>query len=202
VLIQPGSDSEKRRVYIASPHGFTEAGRRYLVTIKDVLVGAGLHPHDPWDMRGNPIPAARSRDWSLNKLAELARANAEVGYYNEVLIRFSQGLLAVLDGSDVDSGTSAEIGFASALGKPVVGLREDTRVTGDDEGAIVNLQVERFIYSSGGTIAESLEDAAALLRAILDSPGTRPPDDWKAAVAAAPPPDGLPDAPTLLRRGQ
>lgn len=43
-------------------------------------------------------------------------------------------VLAVLDGTDADSGTAFECGYAFALGKPVVGLRADFR--GDSEPAV------------------------------------------------------------------
>jgi len=37
------------------------------------------------------------------------------------------------------------IGFAFAKGKPIIGYRGDLRLSGDNDGAIVNLQVEYFI---------------------------------------------------------
>ncbi len=49
-------------------------------------------------------------------------------------------LLAVLDGSDVDSGTAFSIGMAHALGKTVIGIRTDYR-PGADHG--VNLMCSR-----------------------------------------------------------
>jgi nucleoside 2-deoxyribosyltransferase len=76
-------------------------------------------------------------------------------------------VLAVLDGSDVDSGTAAEVGFAAALALPVVGLRTDVRVAGDNEATTVNLQIERFIRASGGEIALSLKQAIDALVEIL-----------------------------------
>ncbi len=75
----------------------------------------------------------------------LAQLDAELGAANEVLIRTADALLAILDGTDVDSGTAAEIGFAAALGRPTVGLRLDTRRTGDNAGVTVNLQVEHWL---------------------------------------------------------
>jgi nucleoside 2-deoxyribosyltransferase len=61
-------------------------------------------------------------------------------------------VFAVLDGTDVDSGTAAEIGYAFAKGKPILGYRGDFRLSADNDGSIVNLQVEYFIRASGGTI--------------------------------------------------
>lgn len=40
-------------------------------------------------------------------------------------------VVAILDGADADSGTSAEIGYAYAIKKPVVGVRTDFRISED-----------------------------------------------------------------------
>ena len=66
----------------------------------------------------------------------------------------------------MDSGTAAEIGYASRA-VPVVGLRTDSRRTGDNEGVTVNLQVEYFIRRSGGSVHHHLEAAVAELSALL-----------------------------------
>jgi nucleoside 2-deoxyribosyltransferase len=72
-------------------------------------------------------------------------------------------IFAVLDGVDVDSGTAAEIGYGFAKGKKIVGYRGDFRLSADNEGSIVNLQVEYFIKASGGTILTRLADVASAL---------------------------------------
>lgn len=66
-------------------------------------------------------------------------------------------VFAVLDGTDVDSGTASEIGYAYALGKRILGYRGDFRLSADNEGSIVNLQVEYFIRASGGEIFNQIE---------------------------------------------
>ena len=75
----------------------------------------------------------------------------------------ARGLVAILDGADVDSGTAAEIGYAFARGKLIVGYRGDSRVSADNEGGVINLQVEYFIRQSGGTIVSRYEDLAPSL---------------------------------------
>lgn len=65
---------------------------------------------------------------------------------------------------DVDSGTVAEIGFAAAIGRRLFGLRTDFRRSGDNDGAIVSLQVEWWIEQSGGVIARSLEELEDAMR--------------------------------------
>jgi nucleoside 2-deoxyribosyltransferase len=55
-------------------------------------------------------------------------------------VRDCDAVLCILDGPDVDSGTCVEMGFAYALGKPIVGIRTDFRSS--EEGG-VNLMVRR-----------------------------------------------------------
>lgn len=88
-----------------------------------------------------------------------------VGEKNASMIQRADAVMAVLDGSDVDSGTAAEVGYAAALGKPVVGYRTDIREAGE-AGAEVNLQVEFFVRVTGGRITSSLDEAVALLAEI------------------------------------
>jgi nucleoside 2-deoxyribosyltransferase len=87
-----------------------------------------------------------------------------MGANNAQQIKRADGVVAVLDGVDVDSGTAAEIGYATALGKWVVGYRGDLRRTGEDETSEVNLQVEYFIYRNGGTIVHNLTNLTAELK--------------------------------------
>ena len=62
---------------------------------------------------------------------------------NIALINKSDMVVAAIDGTDIDSGTAWEIGYAFARGIPVVGLRTDFRTLGL-EGK-VNLMIERSI---------------------------------------------------------
>ena len=110
-------------------------------------------------------------------------ANRETGAHNVQLIDDARAVVAVLDGSDVDSGTAAEIGYAAGKQHPVpiIGLRFDTRPSGDNRGATVNLQVEYFIELSGGIIvkaastepsdvSEALAELITALRAKVPAP--------------------------------
>lgn len=157
-------------VYIASPLGFSAATSGYY---RDVLLPtvrtAGIEPLDPWaDQEAQAeFVAALALPAGEERLAALRAANSRVGKANAEMITRADGMLAVLDGVDVDSGTAAEIGFASAHGKPIVGLRLDSRQTGDNEGAVVNVQVEHFIAAGGGSITCALDAAVALLTRLL-----------------------------------
>src|SRR4051812_4618105 len=113
-------------IYVASPLGFTDAGRMYSETVLLPAVrAAGLEPLDPWDVEPDVLRVfALDRDDPERKRL-LGDTNRLVGRRNAAMIRRATGVLAVLDGDDVDSGTAAEIGYAAALMRPIVGLRTD-----------------------------------------------------------------------------
>jgi nucleoside 2-deoxyribosyltransferase len=131
-----------------------------------------LQPLDPWadPDAGDEIDAALALPVSEARIDALRAINQRLGAANAAHIRRADALLAVLDGVDVDSGTAAEIGFAAALGKPIVGLRLDTRQAGDNEGAVVNLQVEHFIHAGRGRIVRSVAEAIGLLSLLVNAP--------------------------------
>jgi nucleoside 2-deoxyribosyltransferase len=157
--------------YIASPLGFSEATESfYRNVLLPAVRAAGIEPLDPWSDPDAPseFEAAHALPPGERRIQALLTINRRLGAANARMIDLADGLLAVLDGVDVDSGTAAEIGFAAARGKPIVGLRLDIRQTGDNEGAAVNLQVEHFIASSGGGITRTLDAAVALLARLLN----------------------------------
>lgn len=92
------------------------------------------------------------------------KLNHEIGRKNQALIDECDGIFAVLDGTDVDSGTAAEIGYGFARGKAIIGYRGDFRLSADNEGGIVNLQVEYFIRASGGTIITQIDELEVVIR--------------------------------------
>ena len=71
-------------------------------------------------------------------------------------------VVAMLDGSDSDSGTALEVGYAMARGKPIVGVRTDFRKS-QDRG--VNLMLSqactRYIFDMSFS-----EDTGRLARRI------------------------------------
>ena len=158
-------------IYVASPLGFTDAGRAYSdEVLLPAIRAAGFEPLDPWSVEPEILRVfALGRDDPERKQL-LADTNRRVGRQNAEMIRRANGMLAILDGEDVDSGTAAEVGYAAALGCPIVGLRTDLRVTGDNEATLVNLQVEWFIFESGGTLTTALDDALADLVRIASQP--------------------------------
>jgi nucleoside 2-deoxyribosyltransferase len=163
--------SVRVRIYLASPLGFSEAGRHFHTTILVPFVqGLGYEVLDPWTLTDSrKIQAVQGMPYGPAKREAWRKLNLEMGETNRGAIDAARGVLAVLDGTDVDSGTAAEIGYAFARGKLIVGYRGDFRLSADNEGSIVNLQVEYFIRESGGTIVERYEDLASSLRPLRGS---------------------------------
>ncbi|MBV9189525.1 MAG: nucleoside 2-deoxyribosyltransferase, partial [Betaproteobacteria bacterium] len=131
------------------------------------IAKSGVTPINPWA----PNPRIDAQIQAVQAFSDLpsrreawTRLIDDIGGTNAKSIQRADGVVAVLDGVDVDSGTAAELGYAAALGKWIVGYRGDFRRTGDDETATVNLQVEYFIRRSGGVIVRSLAELDHELR--------------------------------------
>lgn len=69
-------------------------------------------------------------------------------------------VVAVLDGPDVDSGTAFEIGYATAKGKPVIGLKTDVRTFARME------EVNNMILQSVRKIVRDFESLLLALKEI------------------------------------
>lgn len=157
-------------VYVAGPYGFSLATKVfYDQVLLRAVAAVGWTPLDPWadddGAIGREFAAAELSDGTA-RVEALAAIDRRLGAANEALIRRADAVLAILDGPDVDSGTAAEIGFAAGLGLPTVGLRLDTRRTGDNDGTLVNLQVQHFIETRGGSVHRTLEGALDALAAL------------------------------------
>jgi nucleoside 2-deoxyribosyltransferase len=157
-------------IYVAGPLGFSEAGRDfYYRTFLLALKSAGLEVIDPWQptdrAKVERVSKMRSGDRKRQAWASL---NMVIGKNNQSAIDRCDGVLAILDGADVDSGTAAEIGYAFGIGKKIIGYRGDFRLSADNEGCTVNLQVEYFIRRSGGTIVPSLAELTGLIENVFN----------------------------------
>lgn len=141
-------------LYIASPLGFSEVGRAFLYSsIIPQIKELGIEVLDPWKLTSEEeIKAITSLPYSKERKEAWKKLNLVMGQRNTQAIQKATGVLAILDGVDVDSGTASEIGYASALGKSILGYRGDFRLSADNEGSTVNLQVEYFIFMHGGKI--------------------------------------------------
>lgn len=158
-------------IYLASPLGFAASTRPFM----DDLVHA-LREHvtvvNPWDDQrfAGEFAQLEHVDSVKDRCARLNEINRELGRANAASIDRVDGVFAVLDGVDVDSGTAAEIGYAFARGKVVNGLRTDFRLAGDNPGSIVNLQVQYFIETSGGAVVTDVDDFITLAHDLAQTP--------------------------------
>jgi nucleoside 2-deoxyribosyltransferase len=76
-------------------------------------------------------------------------------------LRGSDVVVAVLDGVEVDSGVAFEMGFAKALGKPIIGLKTDYRTFSRMEE--VNLMLEVSMRN----ICETIDEVMSTLKSGL-----------------------------------
>jgi nucleoside 2-deoxyribosyltransferase len=158
----------KRAIYMAGPWGFTEPGRVfYAKTLLPRLRQAGYSPLDPW-RAGRQIVGPVLSSPRRNPGRVLAACDA-LGAANEAMLRRAHGVLALLDGCDLDSGTCAEVGFAAGLGLPIVGLRTDLRSAGDFPEIPINLQVLYFVNASGGQLVGTLSEAMSALSKVCQA---------------------------------
>ena len=155
----------RKSVYLASPLGFAHSTNAFMLQLVEA-VGQHVDILNPWDDRRfeDEFATLAREDSFHRRSARLNEINRELARSNVASIERADGLFAVLDGVDVDSGTAAEIGYAFARGKRVYGLRTDFRLAGDNHGAIVNLQVQYFIEASGGRIVTALSDLVECAR--------------------------------------
>jgi len=117
-----------RTVYLAAPL-FSEAERDFNRRLRDEIKQAGFNVFLPQEDSNNIKEEKNRQEIIFNK--------------NMEAIESSDVVVAVIDGTDVDSGTSWEIGYAFAKGKPLLGLRTDFRTLGVE--GTVNLMIERSL---------------------------------------------------------
>ena len=130
------------RVYLAAPL-FSEAERAYNVQIRDLL---NRHLFEVY------LPQTVGDDTASRAISTHQRIYEQ---HLEALGRVDF-VVAIIDGADADSGTAWEMGYASALGLPVIALRTDFRIAGHHER--VNLMLEQ-----SSTLVQIKEDLPAAL---------------------------------------
>jgi nucleoside 2-deoxyribosyltransferase len=146
------------KAYVASPLGFSEAGRLfYYDKLLPMIKAIGIEILDPWVLTPQSlIDSALVLPYGEQQKKRWQELNQVIGENNEKAIEECDILVGVLDGTDVDSGTASEIGYAAGLGAMIEGYRGDFRLSADNVGSTVNLQVEHFIRRGGGIISSDL----------------------------------------------
>ncbi|WP_440953430.1 nucleoside 2-deoxyribosyltransferase [Methanococcoides sp. FTZ1] len=129
-----------KTIYLAAPL-FSEAEQEFNKKLENALEGLGFSVFVPQE-DSNDTEAAREEMDSDN----IFKLNVEAIDACDILV-------AVLDGgTDVDSGTAWEIGYAYAKDKTIVGIKTDFRTLGPE--GLVNLMIEE----SANEIVTSVRD--------------------------------------------
>lgn len=176
-MTNPAADAPFPRVYFAGPDVFFREGRATFQRLKDACSALGLEGLEPFDGQLD-LAAGESGDAFAQRIYE----------GNAARLRACDGVIANLApfrGLEPDPGTVFEVGYAVALGKPVVGyhvahetyaarVARHTPCTTDPDGTVreagdgsmveglgqrINLMLSRSIG-----LADNAEAALALLR--------------------------------------
>lgn len=161
---------ERMRIYTAGPLGFSEVGTAFHDhELVPMLLSLGHEVLDPWKLTDQArIDEALQMPYGSQRRDVWRELNVLIGENNRRAIDSCDLVVAVLDGVDVDSGTAAEIGYAFARGKKILGYRGDFRLSADNDGAVVNVQVEYFIRKSGGDIVFKVAEIPTALDRLVD----------------------------------
>lgn len=133
------------RLYLAAPL-FSDAEKRYNLIVEESLRSRFYSVYLPQEIGDDT--AARGKD-----------EHQSIFLRHREALKECDAVVAIIDGADADSGTSWEMGYAYALGKPVVALRTDFRLAGHHEQ--VNLMLEQSAY-----VVNRMEDIPAVLETI------------------------------------
>jgi nucleoside 2-deoxyribosyltransferase len=127
ILAEDVAEFAKFRIYLAAPL-FSESEREYNRSIAGMLRQHLFEVYLPQDI---------GDDCAVRETSEHTR----IYEHNKQALQDSDIVVAIIDGADADSGTAWEMGYATALGKPVIALRTDFRMVGRQER--VNLMLEQ-----------------------------------------------------------
>jgi nucleoside 2-deoxyribosyltransferase len=136
------------RIYLAAPL-FSDAERTYNLSI------AGLLRENFFEVF---LPQETSDDSETRNNEEQGRIFSN----NLNALKAADILLAIIDGADADSGTAWEMGYASSLGKTVIGLRTDFRRSGDHEKVNLMLEESSVVVTSTKDLLEALKSPVVL----------------------------------------
>ena len=118
----------KKRVYLASPYGFSKQWQKLLPPIVRALEELGLEVWEPF-ARNNQIDLAKP-GWAHR-----------VGQRDLADVREADAIFAVVNGTPPDEGVMVELGIAIALKKPTFLFRDDFRRCTDSEDYPLNLML-------------------------------------------------------------
>lgn len=161
--LKPGTS-----LYLAGPYGFAESTKAFFANMATLISAIGGEVLDPWTLTDQKlINSVAELPFGIEKRDKWQKINPILSANNEAALRKASGVVACLDGVDVDSGTAAEIGAAYMLGLPIIGYRGDFRLSADNEGGKVNIQVQYFIENSAGGKGKIIDTISDLPKELL-----------------------------------
>jgi len=131
------------RVYLAAPL-FSEAERNYNRAV------AGL-------LRENLFDIFLPQETGDDSESRIKEDQVRIFSDNVRALKNADIIVAVIDGADADSGTSWEMGFASALKKPVIALRTDFRMSGIHEKVNLMLEESSFVVNNMEDLLQAIQ---------------------------------------------
>ena len=136
------------KLYLAGPL-FTTPEREFISQLAKGLRAAG---HEVWVPQEHPAADRTGKAIFEKDLEGLDGA---------------EGVVAIMDGADPDSGTCWECGYAYAKGKPVVLYRSDLRGAGDADDIPYNAMLVGAADARVEQRLGTVDDAAAAIHAEL-----------------------------------
>jgi nucleoside 2-deoxyribosyltransferase len=144
----PRESTAEMKIYLAGPL-FTTAEREFNDRLADKL---RAHGHELFVPQEHPAPAPTGEAIFRKDLAGL---------------QWAEGVVAIMDGADPDSGTAWECGYAYATGKPVVLFRSDLRGAGDADDIPFNAMLIGAADAHLELCLATVEEAAAAIHVEL-----------------------------------
>ncbi|MCL2141355.1 MAG: nucleoside 2-deoxyribosyltransferase [Methanimicrococcus sp.] len=135
-------------VYLAGPL-FSKAELDYNKTIQQMLLNMGFQVFFPQE------------DANDNETKRHDQHQSAIFQSCLHGLKKSDIVVAVLDGTDVDSGTAWELGYAYAENKPIIGIRTDFRIHTPNEK--VNLMIQETLKA----FVDNLDDLKKVMMGYL-----------------------------------
>lgn len=132
------------QIYLAGAL-FSQAERDFNKKLQQMMIESGFSVFLPQE------------DAEDNKDQRIERNQSAIFFSCLDGLQRSDMVVTVLDGTDVDSGTAWELGYAYATGKPIVGIRTDFRIQTPEEK--VNLMIQETLDD----FVESVDDLKNVL---------------------------------------
>jgi nucleoside 2-deoxyribosyltransferase/predicted secreted protein len=130
------------RIYLAAPL-FSEAERTYNAMLAALLEKHLFEVYLPQEAGDDSGTRGDSEQQQLFKKNLQALKDSDI-------------IVAIIEGADADSGTAWEMGYASALGIPIIALRTDFRRVGHHEQVNLMLEQSATVVTSPGDLLSAL----------------------------------------------